>query len=103
MGAIRGEIDRLYLNPLANKRSLKELRKEGASNHYLTFKWPSFTREKSDIESPTKSWIAKQPMHIFWELVHILIIFIGLGLTIAILVKSMDSSPEKPMKIEIVK
>lgn len=98
MGVIRKEIDRLYKDPGAIKRSLKDLRDEGEKNHYDTFTWPSFGSQVKAI-----SWIARQRVHVFWELIHILLIFIGLGLSATILIKKMDKTVEKPIQIRIVK
>jgi hypothetical protein len=118
MGAIRSEIDRLYLDPHAKKRALWELRDEGASNHFKNFTWHVYRREKDkdgkgkagrDLARPkivkqyqARSWIARQRVHVFWEFIHILMILIGLALTSTILIKNNRDSSEKPLRIEIV-
>lgn len=121
MGAIRNEIDQLYLNPQKEKRSLASLRDEGSSNHFRKFTWPTLIRKKksdnqdtekkeSNVpETPTivtqgqaTSWIARQGAHVFWETIHLLMILIGFGLMTAISIKNIHTTPDKPLQIEIV-
>jgi hypothetical protein len=103
MGAIRTEIDRVRATPNSPTKSLAQLRSDGEQEHYSSFKWPKFSGTNSREQAGAKSWIARQRLHLFWELVPILVAVIGLGLCVAIVGKATATSPKEPLKIQIVK
>jgi hypothetical protein len=103
MSAIRAELDRVRATPNSPVKSLSQLRSDGATQHYSSFKWPKFSGTNSVAQAGAQSWIARQRLHVFWEFVHILVAVIGIGLCVAIVAKTMAASPSKPLKIQIVK
>lgn len=103
MKAIRDEIDRIALDKNAVQSTLQSLREKGESNHYKKFTWPRFSGTDSELQAGAKSWIARQRVHTFWELIHILVLIIGIGLTTAIIIKTMTHSPKEPIKVQLVK
>lgn len=65
-------------------RTLSELTQIGRAIHYQDFRWPIFRAEGADHRH-AESWLARLRLNVFWEAVHVLVFFIGLGLLIAIL------------------
>ena len=100
--AVRTEIDRVSLEPEAEKASLSSLRRTAAVNHYKTFVWPKFSGTNDDVQANAISWIARQRLHVFWEAVHLLLVAIGLALCAAIVVKHALEGPEKALRVEVV-
>lgn len=70
--------------------------------HYAHFRWPWFSGSRSESQRNAVSWIARQRLHIFWEAVRLLIVFIGLALLACIFIKALFVPGEEPQKIEIV-
>ena len=77
MGGIRKEID----SSNDSSVTLGEIRSKAEREHIRTFKWRKTIRTKEEYEK-SKSIIAKQRLHVFWELIHIIVSLIGLILTI---------------------
>jgi hypothetical protein len=125
MGAIKKEMDRTHLNPALQRKTLRQIRKEGTSSHYHNFTWPIFRERKARHKSnnqqaesnntqavtnnqktikqgEAKSKIARLRVHVFWEAIHLVMILIGVGLSTAIIVKKSIGTDEKPIKVEIV-
>lgn len=111
MKEIREEIDRVSLDKKTNRMSLSKIREAGSCNHYSKFVWINiFSLKKEKVEKNMEyvckmrspSTIAKCRIHIFWEFLHILIAILGLGLTIAILIKENNSVSQKNRQINIV-
>jgi hypothetical protein len=99
---IRAEMDRLAMYPAARPRPFALLRRKGREKHYRDFRWPRLFGSSDPLQGRANSWIARQRLHIFWELVHILVALLGIGLCVAIGLKDGSEKEADPIKVEIV-
>jgi hypothetical protein len=102
MKHVRREIDRCEADQDATPASLSELRSNGEKDHYETFKWPRFRGTRSDPQASAISWIARQRLHPFWEIIHIFVAVLGVGLTFTVGVAAIGATDDEPIKVRIV-
>jgi hypothetical protein len=101
MSKVRDEIDRVQGDENAIPEPLSTLRCRAGKEHYREFVWPSFSGSRDKEQSGAKSWIARQRLHIFWELVHLIIAALGLALCLAIVLNERLGEKDKPMKVDV--
>lgn len=84
MFAIRAEMDRIAEEG-GKPRKISEVKADGEEYHYKHFSWPQFRGPRKESQAAAKSWIARQRLHPFWEVVHILIVIIGIFLVVTLI------------------
>jgi xanthosine utilization system XapX-like protein len=82
------------------RRNLTELSQVGRQAHYKQFTWPN-ARADDVNHREAKSWIARQRLNVFWELLHALVVLIGVSLVSAIIMTA-HLPRDDVQKIEIV-
>jgi len=83
MEAIRGEIERLMAGGVG-VTPLSVLRHRGENWHYKNFVWPGWFRTRSNAQANAGSRIARARTHMFWELLHLAVVLLGVILLVMI-------------------
>jgi hypothetical protein len=103
MKEIRDAMDQLATSPGRPPQPLATIRSNGEKNHYQAFSWPMFGGSGSAHQAAAKSWIARQRLHNFWEVLPLLVAFLGVALAMAAVVKAAVRTEPEPMKVQLVK
>lgn len=99
---IRKEIELMEQGGRHQEKSFSAIRAEAEEAHYSKFTWPKLSGGSSQYQNKAKSWIARQRLHIFWEFLHLLIAFMGVGLSVAILAKNTTRESPEIIKVQMM-